>query len=84
MGTRSVEANQGITPTIAHVPTGIVHGQPLAKARFEKVPVCSPKIVLNSLKFIDLSSVCTVQTDFLVSSSGMVVPLPFGSIHDGP
>jgi hypothetical protein len=38
METRSVEANPGITPTIAHVPTGIVHGQPLTKGRFEKVP----------------------------------------------
>ena len=38
MGTRSVEADQGITPTIAHVPTGIVHGLPLPKAGFEKVP----------------------------------------------
>ena len=38
METRSVEANPGITPTIAHVPTGIVHGQPLAKDRIEKVP----------------------------------------------
>ena len=39
MGTRSVEADQGITPTIAHVPTGIVHGQPPTKGRFEKVPI---------------------------------------------
>jgi hypothetical protein len=38
METRSVEANPGITPTIAHVPTGIVHGQPLATDRIEKVP----------------------------------------------
>jgi hypothetical protein len=39
MGTRSVEADRGITPTIAHAPTGIVHGQPSAEADFEKVPI---------------------------------------------
>jgi hypothetical protein len=38
MWTRFVEADQGITPTIAHVPTGIVHGQATAEAGFEKVP----------------------------------------------
>src|SRR5512135_1641152 len=38
MRTCSVEANQGITPTIAHVPTGIVHGHPLEEATIEKVP----------------------------------------------
>src|SRR5450631_3647247 len=42
MGTRSVEANQGITPTIAHVPTGIVHQQPPPKTAFEKVPKTLP------------------------------------------
>src|SRR3954447_5780300 len=48
MGTRSVEANQGFTPTIAHVPTGIVHGLPLTKGRFEKVPFLDA--VLSSKK----------------------------------
>src|ERR1700724_452387 len=38
MGARSVEADQGITPTIAHVPTGIVHQLPQTKGRFEMVP----------------------------------------------
>jgi hypothetical protein len=38
VGTHSVEANQGITPTIAHVPTGIVHGLPPAELVIEKVP----------------------------------------------
>ena len=38
MGTRSVEADQGITPTIAHVPTGIVHGLRPINAGLEKVP----------------------------------------------
>ena len=39
MGTRSVEADQGITPTIAHVPTGIVHRLPQTNGRFEMVPI---------------------------------------------
>jgi hypothetical protein len=39
MGTRSVEADRGITPTIAHVLPGIVHGLPPAEAGFEKVPI---------------------------------------------
>ena len=38
MGTRSVEADRGITPTIAHVPTGIVHGPRPSNIGFEKVP----------------------------------------------
>jgi hypothetical protein len=38
MGTRSVEVNQGKRPTIAHVPTGSVHGLPRAEGDFEKVP----------------------------------------------
>jgi hypothetical protein len=42
MKARSVEANQRITPTIAHVPTGIVHGQPLADVVIEKVPAEVP------------------------------------------
>src|ERR1700730_884066 len=41
MGTRSVEADRGITPTIAHVLPGIVHGLPPAEPRFEKVPSVS-------------------------------------------
>jgi hypothetical protein len=43
MWTRFVEADQGITPTIAHVPTGIVHGQATAEAGFEKVPKPNPE-----------------------------------------
>src|SRR5512135_625210 len=38
LGTRSVEVNQGKRPTIAHVPTGSVHGLPRAEGDFEKVP----------------------------------------------
>ena len=38
MGTRSVEANPGITPTIEHLPTGIVHHLPPAEAAIEIVP----------------------------------------------
>jgi hypothetical protein len=34
----SVEAVRGITPTIAHVPTGIVHERHPLEQRFEKVP----------------------------------------------
>jgi hypothetical protein len=47
MGTRSVEADQGITPTIAHVPTRIVHQLPQTKGRFEKVPIPNPIPILN-------------------------------------
>jgi hypothetical protein len=35
--TRSVEADRGITTTIAHTSTGIVHGSPQLEGRFEKV-----------------------------------------------
>jgi hypothetical protein len=42
MGTRSVEADQGITPTIAHTPTGIVHGIDPPNGGFEKMPVEPP------------------------------------------
>jgi hypothetical protein len=38
MGTRSVEADQGITTTIAHVPPRIVHGLHPSNAGYEKVP----------------------------------------------
>src|SRR4051812_32624575 len=38
MGTRCVEADQGITPTIAHAPTRIVHGLRPIKAGLEMVP----------------------------------------------
>jgi hypothetical protein len=38
-----VEADPGITPTIAHVPTGIVHGRHPSNAGFEKVPAQSAK-----------------------------------------
>jgi Transposase DDE domain len=38
MGTRFVEIDQGITAAIAHVPTGIVHGQPLENVVLEMVP----------------------------------------------
>src|SRR4051794_37566520 len=38
MVTRSVAADQGIRPTIAHVPTGIVHRIPQTKGHFEIVP----------------------------------------------
>jgi hypothetical protein len=38
MGTHSVEADQGITPMIAHAPTGIVHGIDPPNDGFEKVP----------------------------------------------
>jgi hypothetical protein len=38
MGTRSVEADQGVTPTIAHAPTRIVHGERPKSAGLEKVP----------------------------------------------
>src|SRR5512142_1722559 len=38
MGTRSVEADQGITTTIAHVPPRIVHGLHPTNAGYEKVP----------------------------------------------
>jgi hypothetical protein len=37
-GAHSVEADRGITPTIAHVPTGIVHELHSIKEGFEKVP----------------------------------------------
>jgi hypothetical protein len=36
--THSVEANRGIKPTIAHAPTGIVHGIDPPNDGFEKVP----------------------------------------------
>src|SRR5271165_3000312 len=38
MGTRSVGANSGKTPTIAHVPMEIVHRVPPANGDYEKVP----------------------------------------------
>jgi hypothetical protein len=38
-GTLSVEADRGITPTIAHVPTGIVHELHTMEEGFEKVPL---------------------------------------------
>jgi hypothetical protein len=38
MGTRSVEADRGITPTIAHAPAGIVHEIDPPNGGFEKVP----------------------------------------------
>jgi hypothetical protein len=37
-GARSVEADRGMTPTIAHVPTGIVHDLQSVEGDFEKVP----------------------------------------------
>jgi hypothetical protein len=37
--TRSVEADRGITATIAHASTRIVHGSPPDEDRFEIVPV---------------------------------------------
>jgi hypothetical protein len=43
MGTRSVEADQGITPTIAQTPTGIVHGRDPPTGGFEKVPELKAK-----------------------------------------
>jgi hypothetical protein len=39
MGTRSVEANQGITSTIEHAITAIVHHLSPAEAAFEMVPL---------------------------------------------
>jgi hypothetical protein len=38
MATRFVEIDQGITAAIAHVPTGIVHGQPPENVVIEMVP----------------------------------------------
>src|SRR3954462_12208081 len=38
MGTGCVEADQGVTPTIAHAPTRIVHGLRPVNAGLEKVP----------------------------------------------
>src|SRR5512135_2414148 len=38
MGTHSVEADRGITPTIAYASTGIVHRIHRVRDRFEKVP----------------------------------------------
>jgi hypothetical protein len=38
MRTHSVEADRGFTPTIAHAPTGIVHGIDPPNDGFEKVP----------------------------------------------
>jgi hypothetical protein len=38
MGIRSVEADQGITPTIAHAPARIVHGLRPRDAGLELVP----------------------------------------------
>jgi hypothetical protein len=38
MGTRSVEAEQGVMPVIAHASTGIVHGLPRLRGSIEKVP----------------------------------------------
>jgi len=38
MGTRSVKADQGITPTIAHAPKRIVHGLRPINAALEIVP----------------------------------------------
>jgi hypothetical protein len=40
-GARSIEAGRGITPTIAHVPTGIVHDLQSVEEDFEKVPALS-------------------------------------------
>src|SRR4051794_4619537 len=51
-GTRSVEVNQGITPTIAHAPTRIVHGQPGAEASFEKVPSSRGRSVSLPLRLV--------------------------------
>jgi hypothetical protein len=48
MGTRSVEANQGITSTIAHALTGIVHHLPPEKVALEKEPVISKESMQNS------------------------------------
>ena len=45
MGTRSVEADQGITPTIAHVPTGIVHRLPPGKPLEKKD--CDPMVPVD-------------------------------------
>ena len=39
MGTRFVEVDRGITTAIAHVPTGIVHGQPPENVVMEMVPM---------------------------------------------
>src|SRR5512142_1129691 len=39
MGTRSAEADQGITIMIAHVPPRIVHGLHPSNAGYEKVPI---------------------------------------------
>jgi len=52
MGTRSVEDDQGLTPTIAHAPKRIVHGLRPINARLEKVPLKRPRreIKLQMLK----------------------------------
>ena len=52
MGVRSVEADQGITPKIAHALTGIVHRRRLERAGFEKVPVSElTQLGLNSRSY---------------------------------
>jgi hypothetical protein len=54
MGTRSVEAHQEITPTIAHPPTGIVHRLHPSNTGFEKVPsiaMLSGRIILVEQTF---------------------------------
>src|SRR4051812_35941738 len=48
MGTRSVEADQGITPTIAHAPTRIVHGIDSPKDGFEKVPIPATRFLTQN------------------------------------
>jgi hypothetical protein len=53
MGTRCVEDDQENTPTIAHVPAGIVHQLPLSKGRLEKVPGISQERLPLYLGFFE-------------------------------
>src|SRR3954469_19419435 len=50
MGTRSVAVNPEFIPTIAHAPTGIVHGRHPPKDGFEKVPD-EGKLLLTQVPF---------------------------------
>src|SRR5512144_3216323 len=55
MGTHSVEADRGITPTIAYASTGIVHGIHRARDRLEKVPLPPCRCFAKSLQDDSLS-----------------------------
>jgi hypothetical protein len=82
MGTRSVEVNQGKRPTIAHVPTGIVHGLPRAEGNFEKVPANIGLFGCNFLPPKKLENGYSRTIDGDISLSERDLPLIAGSERD--